>query len=204
MPLGVKGGQTVTPTSRSLLSRLATGATLALLVGAVSGCGDDGPSASDVADNPVQACADELGLDADDFAQFSDIDSFSDYTNAAASDSDLADFDDAFNDEYADESQGFEDQISDAFVDQYSDDLEDATDVEDANAIIEEFFDSDEYQDLYDQFGNCDAFIRVLAESEVANALDDQFSTFTGDDSFTGNDSFTGSGDSTGFGSGNR
>ncbi|MGH9025037.1 MAG: hypothetical protein ACRDWD_02820 [Acidimicrobiia bacterium] len=179
-------------TNRTSLLRVCAGAALAALVAVAAGCGDDGPSASDVSDNLVQACADALGLDPEDFAQFSDVDSYDELTDVVSDNTDeFGDFTDEFTDTFTEEFSDFQDSFEEQFTDEFTD-LNEATDEAEQESILEGITESEEFEDLFGPFEGCADVVRTLVAGGIAGQLNTDFS-----DDFTDFTDFTGSGDFT-------
>jgi len=186
--------------------RISAGAALvALLGGIAAGCGDDGPSSSDVSDSIVQACAEALGLDPDDFSNFSDVDDYDELTDAVSDEDFDDDFTDEFTDTFTDEFSDFNDEFEAEFTDEFTE-FNDATDVDEQLDVIASITDSDAFGDLFGAFEGCEDVVRTLVvgglNSEVTtDDFTDDFTDFTDD---TGTGDFT---DDSGFsddsGSGN-
>jgi hypothetical protein len=184
--------------SKQRVLRVSAGAALVALLGAIAaGCGDDGPSSSDVSDSIVQSCAEALGLDPDDFSNFSDVDDYDELTDAV-SDEDFDDFTDEFTDTFTEEFSDFNDEFEAEFTDEFTD-FNDATDIDEQLDVIASITDSDAFGDLFGAFEGCRDVVRTL----VVGGLESSVQTDDFSDDFT---DFTGSGD-TGFdddsGSGN-
>ena len=164
-----------------------------LLVAGLAACGDDGPTTEQVDDEEVaspsslQDCAEQLGLDPDDYEDFTEV------TDTTDPDDFIGEFED-FSDEHPDELSELEEEFDDeygqdfesftgAFTDEFEDDFDETTDVDSTNELI---IDTNGYTDLFVDFDECAAFVRQQHAAAVLDQVDEGDEIITGDGTGSG------------------
>jgi hypothetical protein len=164
-----------------------------VLVAALVACGDDADMAEQVDEDEVasptslQDCAEQLGLDPDDYEDFTEV------TDTTDPDNFIGEFED-FSDQHPDELAELEEEFGDeygedfatftgAFTDEFEDDFDEATDVDSTNEVV---INTDDYTDLFVDFDDCAAFVRQQHAAAVLDQVDEGDEIITGDGTGSG------------------
>jgi len=151
-----------------------------LLVAVLAACGDDSDISDQVSEDvaspsTLQECAEQLGLDSDDYEDFTDVSDLTDPDDYIVEFEDFSDehpdefdeFFEEFNEEYRDEFE----QFTGAYDDEFEDVTGAATDVESTNDLI---IDTEDYTDLFVDFEDCAAFLQDRYAADVLDQVDER------------------------------